>query len=122
MAAVEWRHSNPVVNIEADTELNGYETMTHMITMAQRLWFRAERLRNYGTESCGHMPLTVGHGKSDWRKSGMYHVIDNVADAVYAADALKWDNFSMCIARPSSVLFPVPGAAERRTGGQRRLR
>ena len=51
------------------------------------------------------MPLTVGHGKSDWRKSGMYHVIDNVADAVYAADALKWDKFSMCIARPFSVLF-----------------
>ena len=38
----------------------------------------------------------AGHGLSDWRHSGVYYVVDNVADAVYAADALKWDRFSMC--------------------------
>ena len=37
----------------------------------------------------------AGHGKSDWRHSGVYYVVDHVADAVYAADALKWDKFSI---------------------------
>jgi len=29
----------------------------------------------------------------------VYYVVDNVADAVYAADALNWDRFSMCVFR-----------------------
>eukprot|EP00277_Geminigera_cryophila_P018731 CAMPEP_0179460154 /NCGR_PEP_ID=MMETSP0799-20121207/43299_1 /TAXON_ID=46947 /ORGANISM="Geminigera cryophila, Strain CCMP2564" /LENGTH=385 /DNA_ID=CAMNT_0021262311 /DNA_START=6 /DNA_END=1163 /DNA_ORIENTATION=+ len=37
----------------------------------------------------------AGHGKSEWRPTGVYYVFDNVADIVYAADALKWDTFSI---------------------------
>lgn len=37
----------------------------------------------------------AGHGKSEWRRSGVYYVFDNVADVIYAADALKWDKFSL---------------------------
>mmetsp|Transcript_76440 Transcript_76440/g.124264 ORF Transcript_76440/g.124264 Transcript_76440/m.124264 type:complete len:374 (+) Transcript_76440:95-1216(+) len=37
----------------------------------------------------------AGHGMSDWRSDGVYHLVDYVADIVYAADALKWDKFSI---------------------------
>jgi len=39
----------------------------------------------------------AGHGMSDWRSDGVYHLVDYVADIVYAADALKWDKFSMYV-------------------------
>ena len=52
--------------------------------------------RRHSTYMHTHAYTRTGHGLSDWRHSGVYYVVDNVADAVYAADALKWDRFSMC--------------------------
>lgn len=37
----------------------------------------------------------AGHGRSDWRQSGAYHLVDHVADVIYAADALGWEKFSV---------------------------
>lgn len=37
----------------------------------------------------------AGHGRSGWRQSGAYHLVDHVADVFYAADALGWNKFSI---------------------------
>ena len=52
----------------------------------------APELLSLGASSVVCLDL-AGHGKSEWRKSGVYYVVDNVADVVYAADALQWDKF-----------------------------
>jgi len=52
----------------------------------------APELLRLGASSVVCLDL-AGHGRSDWRKGGVYYVVDNVADVVYAADALQWDRF-----------------------------
>eukprot|EP00960_Hanusia_phi_P017132 504148-Hanusia_phi.AAC.1 len=44
---------------------------------------------------CWLIDRLQGHGQSDWRSTGTYHVVDNVADVLYTADALEWKQFCL---------------------------
>ena len=54
----------------------------------------APEMLNIGASSVVCLDF-AGHGRTDWRQNGVYYVFDHVADVVYAADALKWETFSM---------------------------
>ncbi|EKX32842.1 hypothetical protein GUITHDRAFT_120992 [Guillardia theta CCMP2712] len=74
--------------------------------------FLAPLLLKRGAKSIACIDL-AGHGQSDWRSTGTYHVVDNVADVIYTADALEWKQFSLighslggCISQTIAAAMP----------------